>query len=108
MRARTSSGARRRLWLSVACAAATVHGAGGAASGSNPTATNRGTAPAEATVPGPSPAQILARYIQAERAAPGYAPTYYHLGCLYQATFQLFAEAPDQFEIYIRRAPAAV
>lgn len=65
MRARTSSGARRRLWLSVACAAATVHGAGGAASGSNPTATNRGTAPAEATVPGPSPAQILARYIQA-------------------------------------------
>ncbi len=46
------------------------------------------------------------RYIQAERAAPGYAPTYYNLGCLYQDTFQLFAEATDQFEIYIRRAPA--
>ena len=46
------------------------------------------------------------RYIQAERAAPGYAPTYYNLGCLYQDTLQLFSEATDQFEIYIRRAPA--
>ena len=45
-------------------------------------------------------------YLQAARADPAYAPTYYNLGCLYHDTFQLFTEATDQLELYLRRAPA--
>ena len=46
------------------------------------------------------------RYLQAARAGAGYAPTYYNLGCLYQDTYQLLAEAIDPFELYLRLAPA--
>lgn len=46
------------------------------------------------------------RYLQAFRANPTYAPTYYNMGCLLHDTFQLFSEATDHFELYLRRAPA--
>ena len=45
------------------------------------------------------------RLLQAERLAPRYAPSYYNLGKIYQADYQLYAEATDQLEIYTRLAP---
>ncbi len=44
--------------------------------------------------------------VQAARLAPRYAPTYYNLGNLLHDEFQLFTEATDQLELFIRLAPS--
>ena len=43
---------------------------------------------------------------QAMGLNPRYEPTYYNLGELLFTAFQLYPEAIDQFEMYVRRAPA--
>lgn len=47
------------------------------------------------------------RLLQAQRADRRHAPTLYNLASLYRDRFQLYEEAADLFELYLRLAPPA-